>query len=136
MKSIIFLLYLDIVLSSYYSLGLLRCSKQDVFTVHGLWADENNYPEFCTKEQFNISEISSLITEMNINWKSCYDNNTIFWNHEWSKHGTCTKMTQLNYFNSTLNLYYNATLNNYLEYCNKTKLECQLNYDKNFNFIK
>jgi ribonuclease T2 len=27
-----------------------------------------------------------------------------FWQHEWTKHGTCSPLSQLDYFNTTLNL--------------------------------
>lgn len=136
MKLIILLTYLDIVLTSYYELALLKCPSSDIFTIHGLWPNEINYPEFCSKEKFNIDEIQPVLNEMNTFWKSCYENNTLFWTHEWSKHGTCTKMTQLNYFNKTINLYHNAITNNYTQYCDKNELDCQLNYDHDFNFIK
>lgn len=29
---------------------------------------------------------------------------TEFWEHEWTKHGTCSGLSQLNYFQSTINL--------------------------------
>jgi ribonuclease I len=38
-------------------------------------------------------------------WFSTFGLDTDFWNHEWSKHGTCSGLSQRNYFDKALELY-------------------------------
>ena len=40
-------------------------------------------------------------------WPTCQSggSNEDFWSHEWSKHGTCTGMSQEDYFSTTIDLY-------------------------------
>jgi ribonuclease I len=43
---------------------------------------------------------------MNKYWPTCQSGaNADFWSHEWSKHGTCTGMTQETYFSQAISLY-------------------------------
>ena len=83
------------------------------FTIHGLWpqyASNNGYPSYCINEEFDTyvpDEIGySTMTEKWPNVQSSesdadYDS---FWDHEWSKHGTCSGLSQLDYFDAALNL--------------------------------
>jgi ribonuclease I len=116
----------------YYAFGLTRCDTEHNFTIHGLWPENK---EFCSNEKFNISLIQDLQNEMNIKWFSCYGNNTEFWNHEWSKHGTCTNFTQHQYFEKSLSIYDNIISNNYIKYCKSDEKECELYLNKDFKLI-
>jgi ribonuclease T2 len=82
------------------------------FTIHGLWPQytDNGYPSFCTKEPFDpIIPDQIGDTQMQQYWPNVqsdpnepeYDD---FWEHEWSKHGTCSGLTQTNYFENALAL--------------------------------
>ena len=81
------------------------------FTIHGLWPQyvDNGYPEFCTDEPFN-STIPDLIgmdimTKYwpNVEYEVNNPNYDSFYNHEWTKHGTCSLVNnQFDYFNSTI----------------------------------
>ena len=83
------------------------------FTIHGLWPQyvDNGYPEFCTDEPFN-STIPDLIgmdimTKYwpNVEYEVNNPNYDSFYNHEWTKHGTCSLVNnQFDYFNSTIEL--------------------------------
>ncbi len=44
---------------------------------------------------------------MNKEWPSCQgtDTNQEFWQHEWEKHGTCSKLAIQTYFRTVLKLY-------------------------------
>lgn len=82
------------------------------FTIHGLWPQYSTggYPADCTDEAFDDSTPQAVgYDNMVKNWPNVqaaegsadYDS---FWEHEWSKHGTCTGLSQYNYFTNTLNL--------------------------------
>ena len=82
------------------------------FTLHGLWPQytTTGYPSYCTTEPYNASipDIIGLETMVQF-WpdvkyditSSSYDS---FWEHEWTKHGTCTTLTQYDYFQDALQL--------------------------------
>jgi len=86
----------------------------DDFTLHGLWPSRigstvNSYPCECTKEAFDESKVSASLSEMKQRWPSYTGENDQFWDHEWSKHGTCCDDTtglssQATFFSSTLAL--------------------------------
>ena len=84
------------------------------FTLHGLWpsrvgANVANYPCQCTNETFDISKVQSIVPELNKFWPSDEGENSVFWTHEYEKHGTCAEQldalnNELNFFQGTLNL--------------------------------
>ena len=93
------------------------CSKPQsfwgkYFTLHGLWPQymSGGYPLSCSSEAFNTAvpnEIGmSTMTQYwpNVKAEEGSPNYDDFWEHEWSKHGTCTGLSQLDYFNTTINL--------------------------------
>ena len=82
------------------------------FTIHGLWPQyvTDGYPHDCNNTPFDIKSPEAVGMDlMNQYWPnvqakptdSDYDD---FWTHEWTKHGTCSGLTQTNYFNTTINL--------------------------------
>lgn len=79
----------------------------DTRTIHGLWPQ---WPggEWCTGPAFSTEPLQPIIDALNRVWVSDDGNNTAFWQHEWEKHGCCTNMSLLDYFNTTLDLYANA----------------------------
>ena len=61
----------------------------------------------CPGERFDIKKLASIRGTLDVDWLSCPQHgstNEKFWEHEWSKHGTCTGLSQLDYFNVTLGL--------------------------------
>lgn len=82
------------------------------FVIHGLWPQYSSggYPSTCTDEPFNDAVIENIgIDTMNHYWPNVKSELSdpdyfSFWQHEWTKHGTCTTLTQDVYFNSTINL--------------------------------
>lgn len=77
-------------------------------SIHGLWPDPESSCTNCTSEQFSESKLSSsTLADMKKYWPTCMSSNTNddFWSHEWSKHGTCTGMTQDAYFSQGISLY-------------------------------
>ncbi len=82
------------------------------FTLHGLWPQysTSGYPSDCTTEPFDpqVPEAIGMDTMIEY-WPNVqeaegstdYDD---FWSHEWSKHGTCSGLSQMDYFNAAINL--------------------------------
>ena len=82
------------------------------FTVHGLWPQyaTNGYPSTCTSEPFDASIPQQIGENKMIQyWPDVqYDVTSAsynsFWQHEWTKHGTCSGLSQLDYFSQALDL--------------------------------
>lgn len=77
------------------------CTRQPVeaFTIHGVWPEYSNggWPQFCAdnwNEPINkslpaVSMQSDWREKRACEWPSYEGGDTHFWEHEWSKHGTC-----------------------------------------------
>jgi ribonuclease T2 len=82
------------------------------FTIHGLWPQyvTSGYPSTCTTEPFDPNiPIDIGLDYMIERWPDVqYDVNTpsydSFWEHEWTKHGTCSGLSQRDYFTTALSL--------------------------------
>lgn len=82
------------------------------FTIHGLWPQyaTSGYPASCTTEAFDASVPQQIgMNKMIQYWPDVqYDVDSThydsFWQHEWSKHGTCSGLSQIEYFNQALDL--------------------------------
>eukprot|EP00940_MAST-03C_sp_MAST-3C-sp2_P003232 g3232.t1 len=89
--------------SSSYTLGLQQCQGSDTWTLHGLWPEAEN----CGGESFDESQVSDILSEMRKFWLSCPEYNNSdedLWTHEWSKHGSCSGLSQHDYFSTGLAL--------------------------------
>mmetsp|Transcript_24929 Transcript_24929/g.57274 ORF Transcript_24929/g.57274 Transcript_24929/m.57274 type:complete len:261 (+) Transcript_24929:42-824(+) len=81
-------------------------------TLHGLWPQDydGSWPDSCTDENFNPQTVVDLGPErFNLFWPNVkseeHDQSEVyhsFWEHEWTKHGTCTGLTQDEYFDTGL----------------------------------
>ena len=80
--------------SRFYYLSLIK--TDDKWHIHGLWPqyDKKTYPKFCRNIPFDITKLNSIINNLHDNWYSNKDKDSLFWEHEWNKHGTC--MFQMN----------------------------------------
>lgn len=64
--------------------------RQLGFVLHGLWPQyDQGYPSFCTNESFD--------SQMKNEFRGLFPNDNLF-SHEWEKHGTCSGLTQEQYF--------------------------------------
>jgi len=86
-------------------------------TIHGLWPQyiAGGYPASCTTETFNYTVVESLGYENFVKYwpdvqyaESSADYKS-FWDHEWTKHGTCTGLSQSTYFSNALTVGKTAT---------------------------
>mmetsp|Transcript_16884 Transcript_16884/g.28042 ORF Transcript_16884/g.28042 Transcript_16884/m.28042 type:complete len:278 (+) Transcript_16884:131-964(+) len=114
------------------------CRKPEPFwkshlTIHGMWPEykDGTWPSFCTTEVLDNATIAPLLSRMEHYWPNVqaltptahhfFD----FWKHEWSKHGTCSGLTQLQYFEAALAHFVNTPsilADNYGGTVNKTDL--------------
>ena len=101
-------------LTNFYYLSLFRESNT-TWSIHGLWpqTDAHNYPTYCHPVTFDPDLLEPILDKLEQYWYS--QGNTLpldekFWKHEYSKHGSCvyTPMTELEYFQNTINLYEKA----------------------------
>lgn len=96
------------------------CRKYDEdwegsLTIHGLWPQfgDGTWPSSCTNEAFDttLEQNPKLATQMEKRWPNIKSlsptskSHDSFWEHEWSKHGTCTGLTQVEYFEAALGLF-------------------------------
>jgi ribonuclease I len=86
-----------------WTLGLQLCPDAEEWTLHGLWPSSND----CSGPPFDPNAISSIESDLEAKWPSCYGKGggeDDFWSHEWEKHGTCSGMQELDFFNTALAL--------------------------------
>ncbi|RYH04971.1 hypothetical protein EON65_45995 [archaeon] len=97
-------------------------------SIHGLWPDPESSCTSCTSEVFSTSKLSSsTLSGMKKYWPTCQSgSNEDFWSHEWSKHGTCTGMSQDGYFSKALSMF-----SSYSSKCSST---CNLCFTSSFSY--
>lgn len=122
----------------FYYLSLIK--ENEGFSIHGLWPqyDINKYPTFCNPVTFDLSNLTDILPELHKNWYSNRGPDESFWKHEYEKHGSCvfSKMTELEYFQKTLDLFNKAIeLNLPEKYQNDKTNKCLIPVDLSFNFI-
>src|SRR3990167_2909274 len=101
---------LYLFLSFYYLLDLKRCDSESSWTIHGLWPQYSptHWPQWCNQSDHLSNQTLEHFPDLSTIWTSCEGptQDYHFWAHEWSKHGTCSQMDQITYFNTTINLYH------------------------------
>lgn len=99
----------------------------DGWTLHGLWPQ---WGESCSREKFDYNEISDLADKLNEYWPSCNGSSKDFWSHEWEKHGTCSGMSQHDYFSKALEL-----VQQYRDQCTDTNSggDCDICFPKDLS---
>ena len=71
--------------------------------------NDGTWPSECTNEPLNPALLSKLSDQLSTKWPNVKADihssaHASFWSHEWTKHGTCSGMTQHDYFQTALNL--------------------------------
>ncbi len=108
-----------------YVFSMQKCDAKSEWTIHGLWPQ---WGQSCGKG-FDEKVLNPIRAELDKNWLSCpghSSTNVQFWTHEWTKHGTCTNFTQLQYFTESLKLHQRVKSK-----CAQTNGECRLCIDRN-----
>lgn len=124
---------------TYYRLSLLKLNN--TFLIHGLWIEQCSeciscgYPTSCNNIKFNISELIPIFSNLKKFWYPAINpnlNDLII--HEWEKHGTCTNMSELNYFNTTIYLYKTLLNRKMLSNCDYNDDQCYFILYPNLTF--
>ncbi|KAG4040771.1 hypothetical protein PC123_g23696 [Phytophthora cactorum] len=88
-------------------------------TLHGLWPELSGSapPSFCSGEEFDADRIERElgIDTLHQYWPDVKFSEASpqyadFWKHEWTRHGTCSGLEQVDYFTHAINLERNETL--------------------------
>ena len=96
--------------------------------MHGIWPtkDFTIGPLFCNRSaSFDFNEIQGILDQLKLHWTNVRANTELdnFWEHEWTKHGTCAMQlevfnTELKYFSQGLALNEKFPLAQYLAQAN------------------
>ena len=94
----------------YYLALTLDKHKDFPFTIHGLWPqyDAHHWPEYCEPQPFVLERLAPILPRLHEEWHSLRGPDTLFWEDEWLKHGTCTGMSEIEYFTRALECYEKA----------------------------
>ena len=121
--------------TSYYTLALF--CHHGRYSIHGLWPEWRapHWPESCHPElHFEMSKLLSIQDRLKEHWYSdSSGTNEHFWRHEYEKHGTCSKLTELEYFSKALELF-DAAMKRDTVWLNKWKHGKQLQIPVNLDF--
>ncbi|XP_064402855.1 ribonuclease Oy-like [Halichondria panicea] len=85
-------------------------SNASTWTIHGLWPTEGDTrgPNFCdTEATFNPNTIMPLVPQLVSKWTNILNHTGFFdfWKHEYLKHGTCSGLSEYNFFSKVLDIY-------------------------------
>ena len=86
----------------------------DVFSLHGSWATltPSDWREYCKgAEQYNDTALDILNPRLSQDWPNAWGSAASLHKHEWLKHGSCTCLSEVEYFNATLNAFDRYDLN-------------------------
>merc|ERR1711998_641477 len=111
----------------YFLLRLMKCKGADDWTLHGLWWEGRNG----CGGKFDDSAVVDLEPAMRRVWRSCpeyHNTDEWFWSHEWTKHGSCTKMSEHQFFAKALSLY-----SKHKAECDDSETECSVCFDAQLN---
>lgn len=93
----------------FYYLALLPAKdKEFPYSIHGLWPQEGVHKwRYCPKggHKFDIKRLHVLLPKLHADWHSSIGTDEHFWKDEWEKHGSCTGLTEVEYFQKTLDCY-------------------------------
>ena len=80
------------------------------FTIHGLWPQytTTGYPSYCSTETFDtdvpldIGWDTMITYYPDVKYEETDPDYDSFWEHEWDKHGTCSGLSQYDYFQQAI----------------------------------
>ncbi|CAJ2673933.1 unnamed protein product [Trifolium pratense] len=92
------------------------------FSIHGLWPQNNSSPRttHCTSIKLAENVLNPLKPGIENVWPSLTGKNIKFWTYEWMVHGTCSTMSEYDYFKLALDLYAKSDIKDLLQKKNIT----------------
>ena len=83
------------------------------WSLHGAWPERSAryWPQFCQGSPFNATALDALQPRLEKDWPNYWGSSAALHKHEYLRHGTCSGLTEVNYFNRSLNAYERYNLN-------------------------
>ena len=124
---------------NFYYLSLIN-EDHGEWSIHGLWPQYTvkKYPRFCKNAVFDIKKLNPILDDLKEKWYSNKGYNSIFWEHEYLKHGTCNfnQFDEFTYFKTSLELFDKAiSLKLPDAFYDPETDKCLIPVDKNLNFF-
>ena len=121
----------------FYYLALLPATNKEFpYSIHGLWLEKgvDNW-DYCPNggHEFDIERLSALLPELHANWHSSWGTDEHFWKIEWERHGSCTGLTELEYFQKALDCFSTVKANG-KEWVKQRRSD-KIPFDLNFQII-
>ena len=122
MKSLFIILLIINLTSGLFKLSVRKCTPNDDYSINYLryQYDYKHYPQFCdyNNKHFDEKNIEYMKYSLDRFWYPCdyeynnlnisfFDKNIHFWKNIWYDYGSCSKLDQYDYFNTSLVLFYN-----------------------------
>ncbi|TMW61528.1 hypothetical protein Poli38472_012719 [Pythium oligandrum] len=88
------------------------------FTLHGLWPEYTNgeYPQNCNADSFDAKTVENAVGMDDlvkywpeVEYATSSSKYPSFWEHEWTRHGSCTGLDQATFFSSVVSLLRDGT---------------------------
>lgn len=108
-----------------WELKMQKCKGSQNWTLHGLWPEWGNG---CEGPDFDMNALRDIRQDLQSKWPSCPEygeSEDKFWRHEWQKHGTCSGLNELNYFQTALRLH-----DQFAGQCSSERSICQVCFSK------
>lgn len=83
------------------------------YTLHGSWPTrtDGTWPEFCAGTPFDAIALAPLEPRLEQDWPNYWGSSLALHRHEYNRHGKCSGLTEVQYFNRTLGAYESFSLN-------------------------
>ena len=83
------------------------------YTIHGSWPtrEDGSWPEFCPGPRFNQTQLQPLEVRLRRDWPNWFGSSQALHRHEYLRHGTCSGLTEFDYFSHCLDAYDSYDLN-------------------------
>ena len=83
------------------------------YTIHGAWPSrsDGSWPEFCPGPRFNQTQLLPLEPRLEQDWPNYEGSSLALHRHEYLRHGTCSSLSEVEYFRQCLDAYERYSLN-------------------------
>lgn len=83
------------------------------YSLHGSWPSrsDGSWPEFCPGPRFNQTQLLPLEPRLEEDWPNYYGSSLALHKHEYLRHGTCSGLSEFEYFSRCLDAYDRYSVN-------------------------